>query len=140
MTTTFFQRNTSTAYPSGPIVKTKAPILLVEDIPIIQFLHQEFLKPMVCDVAVTGIEALTMASQQCYKLILLDLGLPDINGIEVMQRLRVESQNQKTPIVILTAHGGEFLPKHLLSQVEQVIYKPVNRLALFRLALEFAQK
>jgi len=135
MKVTFFQGNVEThLHPSRNLaVKTKPPILLVEDIPLLQSLHQEFLKPIVCDIAATGAEALFMASSHRYDLILMDLGLPDISGLEVIQQLRKDPQNQKTPIVILTAQTLDFFPE----QVTQVIHKPVNRQTLKQLVVQF---
>lgn len=140
MKVTFFQRNIKTPWlPTlkGLAVKAKSPILLVEDNPLLQSLHQIFLKPIACDVASTGAEALFMASRQRYDLILMDLGLPDISGIEVIQQLRAKSQNKKTAIIILTAQAPNFIPKNLLAQVVQVICKPVDRRTLKNLALHF---
>lgn len=53
-----------------------------------------------CDQAFDGETGLTKAFDQDYELILLDLMLPKINGIEVCRRLRLEKQ---TPIIMLTA-------------------------------------
>lgn len=53
-----------------------------------------------CDQAFDGETGLTKALNQDYELILLDLMLPRINGIEVCRRIRLEKQ---TPIIMLTA-------------------------------------
>jgi two-component system KDP operon response regulator KdpE len=54
--------------------------------------------------ALTGEEGLAQAAAHQPDLVLLDLGLPDIDGIEVIRRLR---QWNKTPILILSARGQE---------------------------------
>ena len=54
--------------------------------------------------AVTGKEGLSQAASRCPDLILLDLGLPDINGLEVLKQLREWTQ---VPILILTAWDRE---------------------------------
>jgi len=135
MKVTFFQGNvqTDSSVSRDLAAKTRPPILLVEDTPLLQFLHQEFLKPITCDVVATGAEALFMASRYRYDLILMDLGLPDISGLEVIQQLRQDIKNQKTPIVILTAQTLDFLPE----QVTQMLYKPVNHQTLKSLVLQF---
>jgi DNA-binding response OmpR family regulator len=139
MKITFFQGNVEThIHPSrSPVVKTKPLILLVEDAPLLQFLHQEFLKPIACDVVSTKAEALFKASSHRYDLILMDLGLPDTNGIEVIQQLRKETQNQKTPVVILTTQTLDFFSKRKLNPVAQVICKPVNCQTLKKLVSQF---
>ncbi len=55
-------------------------------------------------VATTGTEALREATTRSPAVIILDLGLPDIDGIEVCRQLRRWSD---TPIIVLTAEGAE---------------------------------
>ena len=54
--------------------------------------------------AATGLDGLAQASMRTPDLILLDLGLPDLDGLAVTQRLRAWTQ---TPIVVLSARGQE---------------------------------
>jgi len=53
------------------------------------------------DVAYTGIDALDLAGSESYDLILLDIMLPGMNGVEVCAKLRQDSIH--TPILMLTA-------------------------------------
>jgi two-component system, OmpR family, KDP operon response regulator KdpE len=83
-----------------------ARILLVDDeVPI-----QRAVAPLLrargyeVDVVGTGSEALALARAQPPDLIVLDLGLPDIEGTEVCRRVRSESA---VPIVVLSARGSE---------------------------------
>ena len=81
-------------------------ILVVDDEPQIQ----RFLKPSLTaagfDViaAVNGVEALKAAATQAPDAILLDLGLPDMDGKDVIAELRKWS---KVPIVVLSARDRE---------------------------------
>jgi two-component system KDP operon response regulator KdpE len=52
----------------------------------------------------SGTEGLRMASEQSPALVLLDLGLPDLDGVEVIRRLRQYSQ---IPIIVLSARTQE---------------------------------
>ncbi len=54
--------------------------------------------------AVTGREGLATAAREQPELILLDLGLPDLDGVEVTKQLREWTQ---TPILVLSARGQE---------------------------------
>ncbi|HML67757.1 KDP operon transcriptional regulatory protein KdpE [bioreactor metagenome] len=54
--------------------------------------------------AVSGREGLTLASSNAPDVILLDLGLPDMDGVEVLREIRAQS---KTPVVIVSARGLE---------------------------------
>lgn len=50
-------------------------------------------------LAVDGHEALVMARSREFDLLVLDLGLPDLDGLEVLQRLRVH--DRRLPVLIL---------------------------------------
>lgn len=54
--------------------------------------------------AVSGKEGLALASSNAPDVILLDLGLPDIDGAEVLKAIRAQS---KTPVIIVSARGME---------------------------------
>jgi two-component system KDP operon response regulator KdpE len=56
------------------------------------------------DIAGTGAQALEMCAQRKPALIVLDLGLPDIEGTEVCRRIRATSA---VPIIVLSARGAE---------------------------------
>jgi len=56
------------------------------------------------DVVGTGAEAASAAADQAPDLVVLDLGLPDLEGVEVCRRIRKQS---KMPIVVLSARAGE---------------------------------
>jgi two-component system alkaline phosphatase synthesis response regulator PhoP len=55
-----------------------------------------------------GREALKLAKQHLPQVILLDIMMPHMDGIEVCRQLRADSRFQDTPILILTARGEEY--------------------------------
>lgn len=57
------------------------------------------------DRAATGERALERAASGSYDIILLDLGLPDMDGYDVCRAIRTESS---TPIIVVTARSDEF--------------------------------
>ncbi|HMF94720.1 MAG TPA: response regulator transcription factor [Vicinamibacterales bacterium] len=83
-----------------------ARILLVDD----EVSIQRTLAPLLrsrgydVDIAATGSDALQAASQRPPDLIVLDLGLPDLEGSEVCRRIRMSAT---MPIIILSARGNE---------------------------------
>jgi len=83
-----------------------ARILLVDDEVVIQRALAPLLRSRGYEVEVagTGREAVAAVAARSPDLIVLDLGLPDLDGAEVCQRIRKES---KAPIVILSARGSE---------------------------------
>ena len=84
-----------------------ARILVIEDDPDMQFLLCDNLgtEGYETTAVATGGEGVRRALAGDHDLIILDLMLPDLSGIEVCKRIRIE--NQMTPIVILTAKGEE---------------------------------
>ena len=84
----------------------QARILLVDDEPSIQRAVGPLLRARgyQVDIAATGNEALQMVASRMPDLIVLDLGLPDLEGTEVCRRIRATSS---VPIVVLSARGAE---------------------------------
>jgi two-component system, OmpR family, alkaline phosphatase synthesis response regulator PhoP len=83
-------------------------VLIIEDEQDIVDLLTIHLKDLNCTVnfANQGESGLAMASQHEYHLIILDLMLPNMNGLTVCQKLR--AQDNYTPILMLTAKSEEF--------------------------------
>lgn len=84
-------------------------ILIVDDDPDIQQLVRYNLQQAGFETATaaTGREALELALKQRPDLIILDLMLPDIGGLEVCRSLRQNENLRRTPVVMLTARGEE---------------------------------
>lgn len=58
-------------------------------------------------VAYDGLKALDMARSECPDLIILDIMLPNMDGLEVCQALKQDSNYSFIPIIMLTARGEE---------------------------------
>jgi two-component system cell cycle response regulator DivK len=56
-------------------------------------------------VAVDGLHAVTLARSETPDLILMDLGLPGINGFEATRRLKSIEETKHIPVVVLSAHA-----------------------------------
>jgi two-component system alkaline phosphatase synthesis response regulator PhoP len=82
-------------------------ILIIEDEESIRMaLEDDFrLENYEVHVSSDGIDGLSKASDPAIDLIILDIMLPGINGLEICKKLR--SQGSKTPIIMLTARGQE---------------------------------
>lgn len=120
-------------------------VLVVEDVPIAQKIARLTLSGLGClvDIAETGIQGLKMAEETRYQLILMDIGLPDINGIELTRLIRRSPKiNYHVPIVALTAtkHDNDrlscieagmddFILKPLTAECEQVILEKLAKLS-----------
>jgi DNA-binding response OmpR family regulator len=82
-------------------------ILLVEDDPLITnlislHLHEPFYMVTACD---RGVAALEKLAGSTFHLVILDIMLPDLNGIEICRRIR--EQNAQTPILMLSSLAEE---------------------------------
>ena len=84
----------------------KQKILIVEDEPRIANFMRTVLVANQYDVITTasGREACSMISSHCPDLIILDMGLPDMDGLEIIQSVRAWTQ---MPIVVVSARSHE---------------------------------
>ncbi len=81
-------------------------ILIVED-STTQALHLQLLlegNRLNVEWADTGLKGVEMAQQVGPDLIILDLQLPDINGVEVGKRLKADSNTNAIPIILMTRY------------------------------------
>ena len=78
-------------------------ILIIEDEPRISSFLQKGLRSngFTVSVADSGNDGLALARTGEFDLLILDLGLPDVDGFDVLEEFR--SRNRKTPVIILTA-------------------------------------
>ena len=84
-------------------------ILIVEDEPEIAQLVKQTLERegFACQTAADGVEALRLFGQHPPDLIILDLMLPGLDGLEVCTRVRQQSSSKDPYILMLTAKGEE---------------------------------
>jgi len=80
-------------------------ILLVEDEPTLNLQITRKLKSedYIVDIAVNGIDALHLGMENDFDAVILDLGLPQLDGLSVLGRWRASRRNM--PVLILTARG-----------------------------------
>jgi signal transduction histidine kinase len=88
--------------------------------------------------AFDGLEAVTAAEAFHPDVVLLDLGLPKLNGFEACRRIRARPSGQESTLVALTGWGqDEDRRKAREAGFDQHMVKPVNIVALTRLLAEF---
>ena len=106
-------------------------ILLAEDNPANKMIAQVILEKAGLDVdtAADGLEAVAAVKQRVYDLILMDVGMPEMDGIEATTLIRQMSGLQsKTPIVAMTAHVVRGDRESLLSKgMDDYLAKPATK-------------
>lgn len=104
-------------------------ILLVEDNYINQRIVKYMLDDLGCtlDIANDGFEALNFLNHQTYDVILMDIGLPDMDGFEVTAKIRTLPALTNTPIIAMTAHALECdQEKCFASGMNNIVIKPIR--------------
>lgn len=110
-------------------------ILHVEDVPSIQVVTRIALQKLggfeVLSCA-SGQEALEQVQQFAPDMILLDLSLPRMDGMELLRQLSVTIDLQQTAVVLLTGHTGEPADPAELRRlgVRKLLKKPFDPLQL----------
>jgi len=87
----------------------KQKILVIEDDLHIQELMKYNLEKNGYEVKIVenGAEGLKVACESKNNIIILDIMLPDMDGLEICKRLRMDKKTEKTPIIMVTAKGEE---------------------------------
>lgn len=108
-------------------------ILIVEDEPICQQIYLLALTKLGyhVDLAGTADEAKSCLAKRAYDCILLDLGLPDQSGDELIPVIRQDSLNQATPIIVISAHVDAKLKERCLLLGANLVWtKPISVVSL----------
>ncbi|RLV59589.1 two-component sensor histidine kinase BarA [Parashewanella curva] len=129
----YAQKTTQPAFYSSqaasPQQKKNLNVLAVDDNPANLMLIDALLNEIVTNVttASSGEKAIRLAKQYRYDLILMDIQMPDIDGIQATQNIRKDSLNRNTPIVAVTAHSmSEEKERILASGMEDQLQKPID--------------
>nr|WP_168711012.1 hybrid sensor histidine kinase/response regulator [Ningiella ruwaisensis] len=117
-----------------------ARILAVDDMELNLRLLETWMKnsPITLDLAYDGHSAIEKCEQIEYDLILMDIQMPGLDGIETTKRIRKLSLNRATPIIAVTAHALEKEKQHFLeSGLEDFLSKPIELDSLISLIYEW---
>ena len=136
--------NTQVSPAQDPDVEEKQTILIVDDTPQNLTLLGELLMPLYrVRAANSGERALRAAATQAPDLILLDVMMPEMDGYEVLERLRADPVTHDIPVIFVTAMDSSENEEHGLALgAVDYITKPVNpaiTLARVRTHLELKQ-
>lgn len=119
-----------------------AEVLVVDDSKVMRDMVTACLKPKAAlhvTQASSGLEAIEQLSLKPFDVVVLDLNMPDIGGIEVLEFVRTQDKLRALPIIILTTRGDEtsrvaalsagasrymtkpFTPEAILGEVEALL-------------------
>jgi two-component system, cell cycle response regulator DivK len=83
--------------------------------------------------AQNGIEALQKLAHKTYDLLILDLEMPELDGIGVLNEIRKVTQHNHMKVIIVTAHPE--MTGDVTVEVDYVMYKPID-IQIFRVFLQ----
>jgi len=137
-------RATRSALPPVSEPSIDLRVLVVEDNVINQKVAQRLLAGLGCrvDVAGNGLEALSMVSMAPYGLILMDVQMPEMDGLEATRQIRRRERDGEggahIPVVAMTAHA---MPNDremcLDAGMDAYLTKPIRRRELIRVVREY---
>ncbi len=111
-------------------------ILLIEDNAINRFVLRALLEEVNNTVkeAVDGLEGVAMADADAYDIILMDISMPRLDGVEAARRIRSgEGKSRNARIIAVTAHAlPEELDRFRAAGIDACLIKPVTRGTLAR--------
>ncbi len=124
---------TKTPQIKTPVGTDSYHILIVDDNKINQMVTQNILKKnnYTFNVATNGTEAISKAKENTYDLILMDINMPGMSGLDAT--IEIRKFNTNVPIIALTAvEEGEVRDEALSSGMNDVIIKPYDTQQFFQ--------
>jgi len=136
-TTSDAERRLQTAYHG-------TRLLLAEDDLMTQVMVQELLDETIgfsVDLARDGLQAVELARSNDYALVLMDIQMPEMDGIEATRRIRQRPDRERLPIIAMTANAlAEERSRCLAAGMNDFISKPVEPELLFVTLLGWLDK
>jgi PAS domain S-box-containing protein len=116
----------------------KKKILVVEDMELNQFIARHIMESWGFDVSIAcnGKEAIDMMHQDEYDLVLMDIHMPEMNGITATRLIRKMDNHQKANVPIIALTGNIFTnndtEKYLEAGMNDYLIKPLSEAKLFQ--------
>ncbi len=102
-------------------------VLAVDDSKTVRIIVKKAFKSFDCDVveAQNGVEGLALAAKESPDIILLDIAMPVMDGVEMLTKLKSDPSLKSIPVIMLTAEAGrENVMKIAKIGVRDYIVKP----------------
>jgi CheY-like chemotaxis protein len=120
-----------------------ALVLLVDDEPVSREVSTGLMQQagLTVHLAEDGAQAVAMARQRPYAVILMDMQLPRLNGLDATRAIRADSLNRHTPVVALTANAfDDDRQRCLAAGMDAHLSKPVNSAVLHQTLLHWLDR
>jgi DNA-binding response OmpR family regulator len=101
-------------------------ILVVDDEPMVRFLLVRFLEEEghTVDEAADGIEALEHLSRRAYDLVITDVHMPRMSGIDLVRALR--RQGNRVPVLVMDSYPDLFTESEVGAEAFAMLAKPFD--------------
>jgi len=133
-------------FPEEPLATSEHEpirILIAEDSPANQIVFRAMLENTgyYVDVVGNGLEAVQAAKDFDYRIILMDIFMPEMDGIEATKLIREASATKDTPIIALTANAmtGD-RARFLKAGMDDYLAKPLNKNTLIKMLNKWSSK
>lgn len=111
----------------------KCSVLIVEDEEDLREVYRLFLEELNCDIfeAQDGVQALSMLESQTFQLMITDLNMPNLNGLDLINRVRQIEKHNEMKIFVLSANIDS--NENLNAKTNGFLHKPVEKSELIQL-------
>lgn len=110
-------------------------ILIAEDVTENRIILQSILEKAGFELTIctNGKEAVSLAQREDFDLILMDVYMPEMNGIEATKQIKSDSKNKSTPIIAVTAADSEEeKAQRIAARMDDYVAKPIKPENLIR--------
>lgn len=117
-----------------------ASVLLAEDYLANQLIAKRHLESVNCsvDIAANGKIAVAMASGKKYDLILMDVQMPEMDGLEATRIIKKQGLNTETPVIAMTASPYDTVRQECIScGMDDVMAKPIRKVSFLKNVLKW---
>lgn len=131
---------TEMAFNPNEIFFTETTILIADDVATNRLLVKEFLRPSPISTieAENGEDVVRLARERKPDVILMDLKMPVLNGIDAMTQIREDKAFRSTPIIAITASGMKGEKEKMLDiGFSGYLTKPIRKATLFQELIRF---
>ncbi len=112
-------------------MQASASVLWVDDEEMIRNIGKEMLEALEhrADVAASGVEALSLLRNNQYDLLITDIGMPDMNGWQLVERIKENYPEMK--VAVVTGWGADVSNEEKEKYgVDKVLGKPIDMMQL----------